>query len=117
MTILDLGLGTVGNGLLGSLAGGVVLVDLRHIGGNVLTHGLEGELIHVLRQQQYIVAALEHALYHGHLGQALTRVAGGVVDGLLILGHTLGILGRVIIFCSLADQNSSRSASSSAFMP
>ena len=94
MTILDLGLGTVGNGLLGSLAGGVVLVDLRHIGSNVLTHSLERELIHILRQQQHVIAAVEHALYHGHLGQALTRVAGGVVDGLLVLGHTLGILGQ-----------------------
>lgn len=117
MTILDLGLGTVGNGLLGSLAGGVVLVDLRHIGGNVLTHSLERELIHILRQQQHVIAAVEHTLYHGHLGQALTRVAGGVVDGLLIPGHALAYSARVIIFCSLADQNSSRSASSSAFMP
>ena len=94
MTILDLGLSTVGNGLLGSLAGSIVLVDLGHIGGNVLTHGLERELIHILRQQQHVIAAVEHALYHGHLGQALTRVAGGVVNGLLILGHALGILGQ-----------------------
>ena len=94
MTILNLGLGTIGHGLLGSLAGSIVLVDLGHIGGNVLTHSLEGELIHILRQQQHVIAAVEHALYHGHLGQALTRVTGGVVDGLLILGHALGILGQ-----------------------
>ena len=50
MTILDLGLGTVGHSLLGSLAGSIVLVDLGHIGGNVLTHSLERELIHILRQ-------------------------------------------------------------------
>ena len=50
MTILDLGLGTVGHSLLGSLAGSVVLVNLGHIGSNVLTHGLEGKLIHILRQ-------------------------------------------------------------------
>ena len=94
MTILDLGLGTVGHSLLGSLAGSIVLVDLGHIGGNVLTHSLERELVHILRQQQHVIAAVEHALYHGHLGQALTRVTGGVVDGLLILGHALGILGQ-----------------------
>ena len=38
VTILNLGLGTIGHGLLGSLAGSIVLVDLGHIGGNVLTH-------------------------------------------------------------------------------
>ncbi len=92
MTILDLG--TVGHSLFGSLASCVVLVDLGHIGDNVLTHSLERELIHILRQQQHVIAAVEHALYHGHLGQALTRVAGGVVDGPLILGHALGILGQ-----------------------
>ena len=117
VTILDLGLGTVGNGLLGSLASSIVLIDLGHIARHVLTHGLERELVHILRQQQHVIAAVEHALYHGHLGQALTRVAGGVVDGLLILGHALAYSARVIIFCSLADQNSNRSASSSAFMP
>ncbi len=117
MTILDLGLGTVGHGLFGSLAGSVILVDLGHIGSHVLTHGLEGELIHVLRQQQYIVAAVEHALHDGHLGQTLARIAGGIVDCLLALGHALAYSARVIIFCSLADQNSNRSASSSAFMP
>ena len=94
MTILDLGLGTVGHSLFGSLASCVVLIDLGHIGGNVLTHSLERELIHILRQQQHVIAAVEHALYHGHLGQALARVTGGVVDGLLILGHALGILGQ-----------------------
>ena len=94
MTILDLGLGTVGHGLFGSLASCIVLVDLGHIGSNVLTHGLEGELIHVLRQKQHVVTAVEHALYHGHLGQALTRVAGSIVDDLLVLEHALGILGQ-----------------------
>ena len=68
VAILGLGLGAVGHGLFGCLAGGVVLVGLRHVLGHVLAHGLERELVDVLGKQQHVVAAGQDAGHHGHLG-------------------------------------------------
>ena len=93
-TVLGLRLGAVGHSLGGSLTGGIVLVELGHVLRSVPAHGLEGELVDVGREQQHVVAAVEHALDHGHLGQARAVVAGGVVDGLLALGHGGGVLGE-----------------------
>ena len=94
VAILGLGLGAVGHGLLGSLAGRVVLVGLGHAAGLVGAHGLEGELVHVSGAQQHIEAVIENALDHRHLEQTVAVVAHRVVDGLLALGHGLGVLGQ-----------------------
>ena len=92
--VLHLGLGAVGDGLLRGLGGSLVLVVLGQALGGVAAHGLEGELVHVGRAEQYVIAVVERGLDHRHLGEAVARVAGGVVDGLLTLGHGLGVLGQ-----------------------
>ena len=90
--VLALGLGAVGLSLLGSLAGSVVCVDLGHVLGREVAHGLEAELVDVVGAQKHVEALGEHGLDHRHLCQAIAIVAGGVVDGLLALGHGLRVL-------------------------
>jgi len=50
-------------------------------------HDPEHELVHVLRAEKHVVAVVERALHHGHLGQPVTGLAGGIVDLVLSGGH------------------------------
>ena len=107
VAILGLGLRAVGLSLLGRLTRGVVLIDLGHVARHVLAHSLEGKLVNVLRAQQHVVAAREHARHHGHLAQALAVVAGSIIDGLLTLGHGLGVLAErdhLLLFSAPEEQ-------------
>ncbi len=100
-------------GLLLLLLGGEVQVARRHVLellgagsldvlalgillglGTVGHHGLEAELVDVLRAQQHVVALAEHRVHDRQLGQAVDAVAGGVVDGLMVGGHGLEVLGQ-----------------------
>ncbi len=90
--VLGLGLGAVGHGLLGGLAGSVVGVDLGQALGREVAHGLEAELVDVRGAQKHVVALGERGLDDGHLGQAVAIVAGSVIDGGLALRHVLRVL-------------------------
>ena len=79
----------LGAGSLDVLALGVLLGL-----GTVGHHGLEAELVDVLRAQQHVVALAEHRVHDRQLRQAVDAVAGGVVDGLLVGGHGLEVLGQ-----------------------
>ena len=52
---------------------------------------LQAEFIHVLSEQQQVVALIQHQLGGRQLGQALGGIAGGVVDVFLILRHLVHI--------------------------
>ena len=53
---------------------------------------LQAELVHVLGQQQHVVALAQHQLGGGQLGQTVGGVTGGEVDVLLLGGHLVHIL-------------------------
>ena len=91
-------LSCLGAGSLDVLALGVLLGL-----GTVGHHGLEAELVDVLRAQQHVVALAEHRGHDRQLGQAVGAVARGVVDGLLAsAGMASRYSASVTIFCSLA---------------
>ena len=90
---VEVGGGDVGQ-LEVALVGALVLrvaSDGRRVVG---THGLEHELVHVLRAKQHVKAMIDSALDHRGLLQALARVAGRVVDLVLALGHRRDVLGE-----------------------
>ena len=97
----------LGGGLLGGLLllvglqAQVAAVDVLELDGAVLAlgilageavHDLEAELVHVLGQQQQVIALVQHQRGGGQLGQTVGGVAGGEVDVLLVGGHLLDVL-------------------------
>ena len=54
-------------------------------------HGLERELVNVLRAQQHVVTAVEHRIHHRQLRQTVGRIASGIVNRLLVGGHGGGV--------------------------
>ena len=97
----------LGGGILGGLLlllglkAQVTAVDVLELHGAVLALGilagigaqdLQAELVHVLGQQQHVVALAQHQLGGGQLGQTVGGVTGGEVDVLLLGGHLVHIL-------------------------
>ena len=75
-------------GLQAQILGGNVAERLLHIGHQGLRH----ELIHVLGEQQHVIALLRQGLHLRQLAQTLLIFAGSIVDLLLTLGHGVHIL-------------------------
>ena len=97
----------LGGGILGGLLlflglkAQVTAVDVLELHGAVLAlsilagigaQDLQAELVHVLGQQQHVVALAQHQLGGGQLGQTVGGVTGGEVDVLLLGGHLVHIL-------------------------
>ena len=53
---------------------------------------LQAELIHILGQQQYVKALVQHKLCGGQLCQTVGGIACGKVDVLLLSGHLVDVL-------------------------
>ena len=90
---VEVGAGHVGElNIAGLLAFGLIGgKNLRHMIG---VHGLQHEFVDILRAQQHVEAARQRRLHHRQLLEALARVAGGVVDLVLTIGHAVHILAE-----------------------
>ena len=75
-------------GLQAQILGGNIAERLLHIGHQGLRH----ELIHVLGEQQHVIALLRQGLHLRQLAQTLLIFAGSEINLLLTLGHGVHIL-------------------------
>ena len=111
----------LGGGLFGGfllvvrLEAEVAAVDVLELDGAVLAlgvlagegvHDLEAELVHVLGQEQQVIALVQHQRGGGQLGQTVGRVAGGKVDVLLLGGHLFDVLleGDHLLFLGRVEE-------------
>ena len=70
----------------------VVLGNVSEFLAIVLHEHLQGKLIYIVRQVQHLVALAQHRVRLGQQSDLLRRVATGIINGILPLGHTVHIL-------------------------